>query len=344
MTYSNGNKLKNISTLSSALMVVAGLCILGAVFLPIWRIELDAPQYPEGLALLIYAHKIGGEVEIINGLNHYIGMKTLHAEEFVEFAVLPYIIGFFGIAAILVGLFFKTKKSVLVLLISFIIFGILALYDFWKWEYEYGHNLDPSAAIQVPGMAYQPPLLGFKQLLNFGAYSIPDMGGWLMLSGGLLIAFVWAYESFFKRPNAKILSIVALVLMFGISACSPSGPDPILLHKDICTHCKMNISNGHFAAEMISKKGRIYKFDDMYCLLEFRKSNADITPARFYVHNFPSDNELISAEQAFYVKSASLKSPMAGNIAAFKLEMEALDFKAKSDGEMLDLTSLLTSN
>lgn len=49
---------------------------------------------PEGLGLSIYANKLGGDVDIINGLNHYIGMKTLHAEEFIEFTVLPYIIGF----------------------------------------------------------------------------------------------------------------------------------------------------------------------------------------------------------------------------------------------------------
>ena len=69
----------------------------------------------------------------------------------------------------------------------FVAFGTLAMIDFWRWEYNYGHNLDPSAAIIVPGMAYQPPLLGFKQLLNFGAYSIPDIGGWFLLISGVLM-------------------------------------------------------------------------------------------------------------------------------------------------------------
>jgi len=49
----------------------------------------------------------------------------------------------------------------------FVLFGIIAMVDFWRWEYDYGHDLDPNAAIIVPGMAYQPPLIGFKQLLNF---------------------------------------------------------------------------------------------------------------------------------------------------------------------------------
>ena len=50
-----------------------------------WRIELEAPQYPEGLVLQLHANKIGGDVDIINGLNHYIGMATLHTENFFEF-------------------------------------------------------------------------------------------------------------------------------------------------------------------------------------------------------------------------------------------------------------------
>jgi copper chaperone NosL len=187
--------MNTLSKSSVIMLILAGICILSAVYFPIWRIELDAPQYPEGLALLIYANRLGGEVEIINGLNHYIGMKTLHAEEFIEFTVLPYIIGFFGIWAIVVGLYFKSRRSVLILLITFALFGILAMYDFWRWEYEYGHNLDPTAAIIVPGMAYQPPLIGFKQLLNFGAFSIPDLGGWMMLTGGVLIGLVYVLEA-----------------------------------------------------------------------------------------------------------------------------------------------------
>ncbi len=127
------------------MLILAGICILLAIVFPIWRIELDAPQYPEGLALHIYANKMGGDVDIVNGLNHYIGMKTIHAEEFIEFTVLPYIIGFFGLWA-LFSAYKKSKTSVLILLICFGLFGVLAMYDFWRWEYEYGHNLDPTAA------------------------------------------------------------------------------------------------------------------------------------------------------------------------------------------------------
>ena len=65
------------------IVIICGLALIAVLFLPVWRIDLAAPQYPEGLMLLIYANKLGGSVDIINGLNHYIGMKTLHTEDFV---------------------------------------------------------------------------------------------------------------------------------------------------------------------------------------------------------------------------------------------------------------------
>jgi copper chaperone NosL len=59
----------------------------------------------------------------------------------------------------------------------FLIGAVAGLVDFWLWSYDYGHNLDPTAAIKVPGMSYQPPLIGSKQLLNFVATSWPALGG-----------------------------------------------------------------------------------------------------------------------------------------------------------------------
>ena len=84
-----------LSSLISVLLIASGVLLFVILFVPMWRIDLDAPQYPEGLRLLIYADKLGGNVDIINGLNHYIGMKTLHEDDFVEFKILPFIISFF---------------------------------------------------------------------------------------------------------------------------------------------------------------------------------------------------------------------------------------------------------
>ncbi|MBL7997167.1 MAG: hypothetical protein JNL32_00885, partial [Candidatus Kapabacteria bacterium] len=150
--------MKNTATttpLSRILSIIAGLLIAVAIFVPLWRIELDAPQYPEGLALIISANNIGGDVNTINGLNHYIGMKTLHTEDFIEFTILPYILAAFALLFSITGV--AGKRFLLVIATyAFIIFGILSMVDFYQWNYNYGHNLNPDAAIRVPGMAYQP--------------------------------------------------------------------------------------------------------------------------------------------------------------------------------------------
>ena len=97
-------KKQTLSRVSKIVLICIGICLVVSIFVPLWRIELSAPQYPEGLVLQIYSNKLGGQVEIINGLNHYIGMKTLHKEDFLEFTILPYIIGAFALFSVIVTL------------------------------------------------------------------------------------------------------------------------------------------------------------------------------------------------------------------------------------------------
>ena len=178
-------KTNSLLKLSIILLSISGIGLVISIFVPIWAIYLEAPQYPEGLGMFLHANKITGDYEIINGLNHYIGMKTIHQEDFWEFKVLPYALGFFAVLAFLFA-FLKKKWGLYFFTALFLLFGIAFMVDFWLWEYDYGHNLNPNAPIIVPGMSYQPPLLGFKQLLNFGAYSYPDVGGWIMFGVGII--------------------------------------------------------------------------------------------------------------------------------------------------------------
>lgn len=193
---------KNLTKPVRIMCIIAAILLIPTIFFPLWRIDLIAPQYPEGLYLNIYASKLGGNVEIINGLNHYIGMRTLHADDFVEFKILPYILAGFAALGLLVG--FINKRSLYFIYVGlFILFCLLAMVDFYHWEYEYGHNLDPTAAIIVPGMAYQPPLIGFKQLLNFSAWSWPDIGGYLMVGAAVLL-LVGSWLEWNGKENLKI--------------------------------------------------------------------------------------------------------------------------------------------
>ncbi len=200
----DGIPSQNLNITTRVITFICGLLLLMVLFVPLWQIELSAPQYPEGLVMKMYPHKLAGNVDIINGLNHYIGMKTLHTEDFLEFTVLPYIIGFFAVFSLVIALILKKKKWLYTLFGMFVSFGVVAMVDFWRWEYNYGHNLNPNAAIIVPGMSYQPPLIGYKKLLNFGAYSIPDIGGWIFIGVGLLLLVALIVELKRKPDYEKI--------------------------------------------------------------------------------------------------------------------------------------------
>ena len=323
------------------LLFISALCLSISIFVPIWRIELDAPQYPEGLNLLIYADKLGGNVEIINGLNHYIGMRTLHADDFIEFTVLPYIIGFFALLNLLV-LFSANKKFLNFLFILFVAFGVLAMVDFWRWEYDYGHNLDPNAAIVVPGMAYQPPLIGFKQLLNFGAFSIPDIGGILFIASGLILLItVYSEKSFRIRKKNITTSLFLILSMSTFVSCSNFEPEKIKYNYDQCESCKMSISDTRFACELITQKGRAYKFDDLSCMSSYVMANTTINVQKYFINDYLNSQELVPIESLSFLKAESLNSPMAGNIAAFVSKDSANKYSAVWSAELINWESVI---
>lgn len=167
-----------------ALVALAALLLVPAFFQPLWTINLEAPQYPEGIGMDIMVNTIRGQGEYdlqnINGLNHYIGMKAIHPESIRELKIMPWLLGglaAFGLVVAAVG----RRRLLQVWVIAFVLLALAGLVDFYLWGYDYGHNLNPDAAIKVPGMAYQPPLIGSKQLLNFRAHSWPGLGGILMI-------------------------------------------------------------------------------------------------------------------------------------------------------------------
>lgn len=303
------------------LILTSSLALIAVLFFPLWQIQLAAPQYPEGLVLLIYPNKLSGNVDIINGLNHYIGMKTMHTNDFFEFTVLPYIILIFSLLLLATTIAAKRKLLNFTFML-FLCFGIVAMIDFWKWEYNYGHNLNPEAAIIVPGMAYQPPLIGFKQLLNFGAYSIPDVGGWLFVGVGIILLLVVIGEwKMFKKKIRRInpaFGIIAVLLILLTWACN-SKPEPLKTGKDHCDFCKMTLADNRFGAEIITGKGRIYKFDDAQCAITFLHSSK-LDPSQLkgtYFTDFSNGHSLIKSTDVLFLKSESIRAPMGGEFTAF---------------------------
>ena len=177
-----------MSKLARTLMVVAAVLLAVVLVTPLWRIDLLAPQYPEGLGMLIRVNTITGiaptDLDNINALNHYIGMKPIEPDAIPVLRVMPWVVGTLAIGALLVA-FVGRRSALIAWLVAFGVAGTAGLVEFWRWGYDFGHNLAPDAPIKVPGMAYQPPLIGSKQLLNFVAASWPDVGG---IAAGLAFA------------------------------------------------------------------------------------------------------------------------------------------------------------
>ncbi len=190
--------MKTIKPFLRVVLLLCGIAMFVSLKFPAWKILLEAPQYPEGLKMEIWSNKIGGDIDKINGLNHYIGMALIKEENFPEFKIMPYLIIAMGVLGLLVAA--TGKRWMLWIFAGYqVLCGVWGVYDFWHWEYEYGHNLDPHAAIKIEGMAYQPPLFGWKQLLNFLAGSFPDVGGWLIIGASVIVILVLAYEQFFRK-------------------------------------------------------------------------------------------------------------------------------------------------
>lgn len=196
-------------------MIIGSLLLLGLFKFPLWNIMLGAPQYPDPLGMNIYINGIKGvhefDIQNIDGLNHYIGMKTIpKPEEMWEFKVFPIVIGAMAAVGVVIGLLgFFRKISYHWFLGWFVlmsVLGILGMYDFNNWLIDYGTNLDPHAIIKVTNpdgspMTYKPPLFGHQKLLNFDVDSYPHTGAYLLFAGMLLtlVAFFVGLRS--KKHN-----------------------------------------------------------------------------------------------------------------------------------------------
>lgn len=194
-----------MKTKEKIVMAVASL-LLGLVFLvPIWTIDMDAPQYPEGIGMEISINKIEGQnkndLQNINGLNHYIGMKEITPESIPELKIMPWIFAFLIVSGLGVAAW-GNRTALLIWIILFVLLAVAGLIDFYLWGYDYGHNLSDDAAIKVPGMTYQPPLIGTKQLLNITASSWPGPGFYISVISMSLASYAfWSSKPSSDQQN-----------------------------------------------------------------------------------------------------------------------------------------------
>ncbi len=330
-------KITNISRIT---LVIGALALFIMLKTPIWSIYLTAPQYPEGLEMKIWNDTLTGDVRVISALNHYIGMRAISVEMFPEFEFIgPAIMGV-GVLCLLLALIGRWW-SALAYWMVLAIADSLALYDFWRWGYDYGHNLDPKAPIVIPGMAYQPPVLGYKKLLNFEAWSLPDTGGWILMGVTGISLFIVAYEWWRNRKQRVAVAkpaaaAVALLLPLFFVQCS-TGPQPIHYGTDNCSFCKMTLMDKRYGAEIMTKKGKAFKFDDVNCLVLFEQEGT-VKPedvAGRYIADFAHEGVLLEIEKALFLHSDNLKTPMASQVAAFATQSDLEKIQTQTGGEML---------
>jgi copper chaperone NosL len=229
----------------------------------------------------------------------------------------------------------------------FIVGGIAAVVDFYKWGYKYGHDLDPNAAIQVPGLSYQPPLLGHKKLLNFDAFSYPDAGAWIVVGAVTLFIIVWYMEWQRNRRHArpvvmKPTKLAFTLLLVILTSCKPEA-EKIIVGKDVCAECKMTVADPKFGGEIVTKKGKVYKFDDVQCIAKFLHHRgvelSDIDQTLFVNYNDPS--RFIKVGAAEFVVSSLIRSPMGGNAIAFPDKQSAVKKSVDYEGSKVTNWSTL---
>lgn len=189
---------------SKLIMIVGSIFLLALFVFPMWNIMLQAPQYPDAIGMDIWINKIvdhnPNDIKNINLMNHYVGMKSIPTH-MKEFEVFPWVIGIMSGIGVVFGLI-GNRKLFLIWFVVMVGLGIVGMYDFYLWEYEYGHNLDPKAAIKIPGQGYQPPLIGTKMILNFKASSWPMTGAYFLMVGVLMSLVAFFVDKKEEKENA----------------------------------------------------------------------------------------------------------------------------------------------
>ncbi len=348
---------------SRILVLVAALALVLVYALPVWRITLEAPQYPEGLGMLIRVNTIVGvkqhDLDNINNLNHYIGMKRIEPDAIPEMKVMPVVVGAFIVLGVLTAALGR-RKLLYGFLGVYLAFSVAGMVDFWKWEYDYGHDLDEEhAIIKIPGMSYQPPLIGSRQILNFKAHSWPGSGGWILIATGAALTGLALLEwrrgrrgsagaaerlddaigtTSTPRASGRPLAAAALaVTSLTLASCGGPEPRPIVYGTDSCEACHMGLAHEGHGAELVTRTGRAYVFDSIECLVGFLGTMDDPESVHSaWVTDFTHPGSLVDAETAFYLVSGRLQSPMGLGLTAFAREDTRDGALARFSGEPLD--------
>jgi hypothetical protein len=170
----------------------AGAVLLAALWFPLWQITMFAQMFPEGIRMSVFAHKLvggnaGADIQGINILNHYIGMREIRAIDFPEMKFIPFALGFFFLLGVRAAVFGRVR-DVVDLAVLFSYFGLFSLGAFYYRMYTFGHQLNPEAPIKVA--PFTPPVFGHQHIANFDVYSYPGPATYLLGAYVLVLGLV----------------------------------------------------------------------------------------------------------------------------------------------------------
>lgn len=185
-------------TAPTLLLTAARILLLASIFLPYWHMELQAPQYPDGLWLTAYVNSLQGDVKEINGLNHYIGMKPLEqAASFERSASVWLIMGMFLL--IEAAAYVHSRWAVL-LAIPALGFPAGFLLDLHYWMAKFGQNLDPSAPLSSSVKPFTPTVLGEGGIGQFKTYAELGSGYWLATAAAVVTVVAFYFHRRAYKP------------------------------------------------------------------------------------------------------------------------------------------------
>jgi copper chaperone NosL len=183
--------------LPSILLGTAAILLVVSMYLPYWRMTLEAPQYPRGLSVQVYVNEMTGDVWEIDGLNHYIGMRPLEEAAQLERAVSVAAITM--IALLLGGAIFIHTKWAALLAMPALFFPFVFLADMYFWMRHFGHNLDPTAPLSSAIQPFTPPILGVGVVGQFRTVAAFEPGLYLaFLSSALILIGLYTHRRAYK--------------------------------------------------------------------------------------------------------------------------------------------------
>lgn len=169
---------QRISNTSMFSLIGAAILLILSLFLPWWAMKFYAPQYPEGLDIIVYPHQLAGDIDIVNSLNHYIGMELFSEASFPELQYMKYIVLAFALLILLVA-FLRKKGWIYGLIVLFSVGGAIGIWDMHRWLKKFGTELDPRAPIQID--PFVPPIIGENTIANFVTHSYFTYGAYVLL-------------------------------------------------------------------------------------------------------------------------------------------------------------------